>query len=395
MVVPSQQAVFSQSARELFNKNCASCHSKDGRAQTPIARQRHVQDLSECRLEDSAIVEQILNGTHNKDNTFKMPSFKDKLSRAEVESLVPLVKSFRSARPAPASASTEAGQSDHPRLVGIVNVGSFEYAVFERVRGSGQYFLLRKNESHDGVELVRIKHKLRTVVATLAGAGSEVELSLDGQGIPPKRTGITGWLKNLNDALAADPEGIVLKGASAELVLFLYSQLTGKTLLQSTNLSGELFDVESSISGSSLAALRIKQALRARGISITNDGPKFFVVMPETEVAAARQLSAELRSSAQGNEPPGLFPGGAIINLPDSDLREVVDLYAQMTGRSLDPGQPLSSLRAKVHFTTQTPLDTKECIHAFEMLLGLQGLKVVPAGGNAIRIALLSENAAP
>ena len=92
MVIPGNQTAFSGKARELFDNHCARCHGKDGRAQTPVARQRKVQDLSECALPDDEIARQILEGTHSKTNSFKMPPFKDKLSRQEVESLVSLVK---------------------------------------------------------------------------------------------------------------------------------------------------------------------------------------------------------------------------------------------------------------------------------------------------------------
>jgi len=395
MVVPSQQTVFSQRARELFNKNCASCHSKDGRAQTPAARLGHVQDLSECRLGDEAIVEQILNGTHNKENTMKMPPFKDKLSRAEVQSLVPLVRSFRSAEQPPSSSTTEAGRPVNPRLVGLVNLGNFEYAVFEKVQGGGQYFMLRKHESHDGVTLERMNHKNRTVMVTLTGTRSDVELGLEGQPARPKRTGMSGFFKNLGDALTADPEGIVLKGANVDLVLFLYSQLTSLTLLQATSLPDESFDVEINTSGPNDAAQGLKRALRTKGITTTGDGPKFLLVVPQADVTAARQLAAQLRSSAHNNEPPGLFPGGAIINLPNSELNEVVNLYSTMTGRSLDQGQPLPSLSARVRFTTQTPLDPKECIYACEMLLGLRGLKIIPVGENSFCFVERSEQATP
>lgn len=391
MVVPSQQTVFSQSARELFNKNCASCHSKDGRAQTPIARQRRVQDLSECRLEDNAIVEQILNGTHNKDNTFKMPPFKDKLSRAEIESLVPLVKSFRSAEQTTSISTTETGKPVNPRLVGLVNLGSFEYAVFEKVRGSGHYFMLRKNESHDGVTLDKMNHKSDTVVVTLTGERSDVGLGLDGQPPPPKRSGITGWMRNLNDAFTADPEGIVLKGANTDLVLFLYAQLTSRTLLQATNLPEELFDVEIPAPRCDDAIRGLKNALQAKGISIVGDG-SFLLVVPQAQAVSARQLSEDPRSLAHGSESPRLFPGGALINLPDCDLSEVVGWYSKITGRSLDQRQPLPSLRAKVSFTTQTPLDDEECIHAFEMLLGLHGLQITPMGSDSFQIGLLSDD---
>jgi mono/diheme cytochrome c family protein len=82
-------------ATELFNKNCALCHSKDGTAQTPAAKKLGVKDLSQSKLTDEQIAEQIRDGKLDKEGSLKMPAFKDKLTPDEVKSLLPVVKGFR------------------------------------------------------------------------------------------------------------------------------------------------------------------------------------------------------------------------------------------------------------------------------------------------------------
>ncbi len=81
--------------RELFVKNCASCHSKDGTAQTPAGKMLGAKNLSQSKLTDVQIVQQILEGRQENQKTSKMPAFKEKLTRPEIESLVPVVKGFR------------------------------------------------------------------------------------------------------------------------------------------------------------------------------------------------------------------------------------------------------------------------------------------------------------
>lgn len=81
--------------KELFEKLCAPCHSKDGTAQTPAAKKLGVKDLSQSKLTDAQIIQQILEGKQDAKAASKMPAFKEKLTREETESLVPVVKAFR------------------------------------------------------------------------------------------------------------------------------------------------------------------------------------------------------------------------------------------------------------------------------------------------------------
>lgn len=79
----------------LFAKHCASCHGKDGKAQTPAARKLGVKDLTLSKLPDGEVTRQLLEGRKDTRGNQKMPAFKDKLSPAEIKSLVAFVKSLR------------------------------------------------------------------------------------------------------------------------------------------------------------------------------------------------------------------------------------------------------------------------------------------------------------
>lgn len=82
-------------ASEMFGDYCASCHGADGRARTPAGRKIGAKDLTESKLPDIEIVQQITNGKKNERGVEKMPAFKDKLSASDIAALVPYVKSLR------------------------------------------------------------------------------------------------------------------------------------------------------------------------------------------------------------------------------------------------------------------------------------------------------------
>jgi len=81
--------------KELFGKQCASCHGPDGKAQTPIARKLGVKDLTQSKLTEAEIEKQIVEGKRDDHNKEKMPSFKGKLSTDEIKSLITAVKELR------------------------------------------------------------------------------------------------------------------------------------------------------------------------------------------------------------------------------------------------------------------------------------------------------------
>ena len=85
-----------RSAPVLYRKYCVSCHGSDGRAQTSKGKFSHARDLTDAQwhedVSDERIFNSIMNGRNVRGN---MPSFSDKISQAEAESLVSFVRRMR------------------------------------------------------------------------------------------------------------------------------------------------------------------------------------------------------------------------------------------------------------------------------------------------------------
>ena len=88
-------------ATELWNKDCAACHGKDGKAQTMMGRKLGMKDLTDATVQaaltDDQATKDIKEGVTENGQT-KMKPFADKLSDDEVKALVAHVRSFKSAQ---------------------------------------------------------------------------------------------------------------------------------------------------------------------------------------------------------------------------------------------------------------------------------------------------------
>jgi mono/diheme cytochrome c family protein len=86
-------AVSAADAKALFDSKCAKCHGKDGRAKSLHARHEHARDLTSADWQNDVTDERIYNSISNGKG--KMPSFKQKLSDDQINSLVSYVRQFR------------------------------------------------------------------------------------------------------------------------------------------------------------------------------------------------------------------------------------------------------------------------------------------------------------
>ena len=82
-----------RSAAELYEKHCASCHGKDGRAKTFKGKLKHARDLTDVAWQDDASDERIFNAIMNGKR--KMPAFSKKLSEQEINTLVSYVRALK------------------------------------------------------------------------------------------------------------------------------------------------------------------------------------------------------------------------------------------------------------------------------------------------------------
>jgi cytochrome c6 len=73
-------------AADLFQKKCAVCHGKDGKASTPMAQKLGASDLTAVKGSEADIAKVIADGKG------KMTPFKGKLSDGEIQSLAKFVK---------------------------------------------------------------------------------------------------------------------------------------------------------------------------------------------------------------------------------------------------------------------------------------------------------------
>ena len=80
-------------AAELFSRNCAKCHGKDGRAKGIKARTTGTRNLTDAQWQDRVSDERIFNAISNGKG--RMPAFGKKLSESEVDSLVQYVRGLK------------------------------------------------------------------------------------------------------------------------------------------------------------------------------------------------------------------------------------------------------------------------------------------------------------
>ena len=79
-----------QGARSLFNSTCASCHGRNG-APSAVGKSLNAPDLGSTDVQKHANTElqEIIS-----DGKGNMPPFKDKLSAAQIDSLIAYVRAF-------------------------------------------------------------------------------------------------------------------------------------------------------------------------------------------------------------------------------------------------------------------------------------------------------------
>ena len=91
--VPVAAPESAASAAELFSRNCAKCHGKDGRARGLKSKLKGTRNLTDPQWQDRVSDERIFNIITNGKG--RMPGFGKKLSDAEVDSLVQYVRGLK------------------------------------------------------------------------------------------------------------------------------------------------------------------------------------------------------------------------------------------------------------------------------------------------------------
>jgi cytochrome c oxidase cbb3-type subunit 3 len=83
-------------AGALFDKNCSTCHGKDGQAKTFKAKFNHARNLTDEKWQAEVSDERIFNSITNGKG--KMPAWGKKLSEAQINALVGYVRKLKNLR---------------------------------------------------------------------------------------------------------------------------------------------------------------------------------------------------------------------------------------------------------------------------------------------------------
>lgn len=79
---------------DIFKENCASCHGKDGRAKSLRGKLVKARDLTDVAWHESVSDARIRNSIADGYGK-KMPAWKEKLTAAQIDSLVNFIRGLR------------------------------------------------------------------------------------------------------------------------------------------------------------------------------------------------------------------------------------------------------------------------------------------------------------
>jgi cytochrome c553 len=84
--------------KELWDKNCASCHGKDGRGDTKMGKKVEVKDYTDPKFQaefkDDKALKTIKEGITDKGKE-RMKPYADKFSDEEIKGLIAHIRTFK------------------------------------------------------------------------------------------------------------------------------------------------------------------------------------------------------------------------------------------------------------------------------------------------------------
>ena len=272
------------------------------------------------------------------------------------------------------------------KLTGIANLPGYKRALFLDDSKRLQHWsaILGEGERQEEVEVLQINAEACSVKIRMNEATKELMLfGLDQTNKPgPMPTNEAGT--------------IVLRGASLDQVLILYSLFINRTVLQPSLLVAP-FNLNVPATNRMEAAIALEKAMAEEQLSIVPDGNKFVLVVPTAQAKRATPGSSWINSpppSAPVKEDkdlgedvstvrPGIVPAGE-VNFPWMDIHQVLEVYTQLIGCKLDRD---ASVIPSVNITlrTRTPFSKEEAIYAFDTLFRLNGITVIPAGKGMVK----------
>lgn len=113
-------------------------------------------------------------------------------------------------------------------------------------------------------------------------------------------------------------------------------------------------------------------------------GPGLPPVIPGQPRTATEATAAPIAIAGSTNAAPDETLPAGTINFPATDLNQVLQIYAELVGRTVL--RPTSLPAPTITLKTQTPLTRREAIQAFDAVLALNGIAVVNVGDKFVKV---------
>jgi mono/diheme cytochrome c family protein len=98
-LITAAATVSAADVKEVWDKNCASCHGKEGKGDTKAGKKADVKDLTDSKYQasftDEQTFKQIKEGLKDKNGKEKMKAFGDKISDEEIKALITFVRGLK------------------------------------------------------------------------------------------------------------------------------------------------------------------------------------------------------------------------------------------------------------------------------------------------------------
>jgi hypothetical protein len=182
----------------------------------------------------------------------------------------------------------------------------------------------------------------------------------------------------------------VIAGTTDNL-LKIYAVVTDKTVLRGTLPELPAAIISRIPKDKTNAVIFIENQLKTNQFDVVRDGVKFVMILPAgwQKSPLAKELDQLELESPTINEaippriPTGLIPPGTIY-FQGLRLNMFLEVYSKLRGRTIVRPSPLPDIF--INLQTQTPLTKNELIHAFEIVLLLNGIATIDDGDKFVKV---------
>jgi hypothetical protein len=158
-------------------------------------------------------------------------------------------------------------------------------------------------------------------------------------------------------------------------VVMIFGELANRTVIRPATLPSPAFSIRTySPLTRGEALFAFTAVLAANGLAVVPAGDKFMLVCPVFQRAQVEALVERTLATNPGVAADATPP--ATIDLNRADLNQVLALYREVNGRTIEVADSLP--RPRFWLRSQTPLTSAEVLSALDLLLGVNGFEVVP-----------------